>query len=352
MKTELKILPNVLFLTFDGSMYDVLRPEKTEYRVGEIICELDRATSSVNRIVDNIMKVSNFDKTPTTESIKKALDEIEDYYCQSFGVASGVMLVTELSTALKAYIKKWDSGDDIFSNAPEAIKEEILSRSRISEVGMGTVGQLLISGLILQYGVLKDTIRLNSAVMDVLERTNDPKAKILQMGQELFNEASVVRSQHYDYRIVNIEGKLTSVFGLQDSFSLILFEVANCINNKVELRQCKHCGRHFPLYGRTDTIYCSFPFGEDGKTCREIGAQATRAEKLKNDVAASEYRKLYLRIKMQVRRHPEDGTLKGILDELMKEGKEYRRRLDANEISEDMYLEWLNRIEKKYKEKK
>ncbi len=352
MKKDIEVLAKSLFITFDGSSYEVLNVEPGEYRVGEIICELDRATASVDRIIENIVRVSNFAEPSTTDGITIALNEIQKNFCTAFGSASGTMLVTELSWAARRYVKEIIDGRDVSLPMVDKVKQELLKKAGISEMGIDTIGQVLFSGFISWYRQLLENIKFNSMVMTVLEYTNDPKAKIYEMGQELFFEKSIIKSQNYDYRIVNLEGKLTSVIGLKDSYSLILFEIANCLNNSIELKQCKHCGRHFPLYGRSDTVYCSFPFGKDGKTCREIGAQATRTEKLRNDVAASEYRKLYLRIKMQVRRHPEDNTLKDLLERFMAEGKEYRRKLDANEITEEEYLEWLKKTEMKYKRKK
>lgn len=52
------------------------------------------------------------------------------------------------------------------------------------------------------------------------------------------------------------------------------------------------------------------------KTCKDVGAQITRANKEKNDVATKEYRKVYMRYKMMTNRHPEDSAAAQKFNEL------------------------------------
>ena len=54
--------------------------------------------------------------------------------------------------------------------------------------------------------------------------------------------------------------------------------------------KCKNCGHYFVSEGRSDAVYCSCPLWENkDKTCKDVGAQVTRANKEKNEAAAKEY---------------------------------------------------------------
>lgn len=355
--SEILIPRYQLFLTYDGLEYLALHQNYRNYYVGDVLCELGRAVDSFDRMIKMVMNVKNYNEPATTEGLAEALEEMGSMYCEAFGVASGALLLANYASTLRNLLsgriyEEIDTSKGKYS-ATQGDKKQILQSMGISEMGIKTVGQLLASGLILECDVIRKLNTLISLTWAPLTDEWDNDIKDSFLAHALFENGEIIRSIHIDYRIMNIEDKLTNVFAFTDAFSLLMFEVANCVNNNVRWKKCKHCGKFFALHGRSDTEYCSFNYGNmDGKTCREIGAQATRAEKLKNDVAASEYRKLYLRIKMQVRRHPEDNILKDLLDKFMAEGKEYRRKLDANEITEDKYLEWIKGIEKKYKEKK
>lgn len=346
-----------LFLSYDGVEYLALHQNHRNYYVGDVLSELGRAVDSIDRMIKMIINVKNYYEPATTEGLLEALEQIDSMYCDAFGVASGALLLANYASTLRNLIsgRIYEDIDKLKGEYSVTLrdKKQILRSMGISETGIKTVGQVLASGFILESGIIKKLNKLISLIWTPLTDECDTDIKDSFLAHALFENHDLIQSTHIDYRIMNIEDKLTNVFAFTDAFSLLMFEVANCVNNNVRWKKCKHCGKFFALHGRSDTEYCSFSDGNmDGKTCKEIGAQTTRAEKLKNDVAANEYRKLYLRIKMQVRRHSEDGRLQDLLDTFMAEGKEYRKKLDANEITEDDYLEWLNKIEKKYKRKK
>jgi hypothetical protein len=96
------------------------------------------------------------------------------------------------------------------------------------------------------------------------------------------------------------------------------------------------------LSGRRDAAYCSYPApGYEKKTCREIGAQVTRANKEKNDIITGEYKRIYMRLKMQVRRHPKDSVLQRKVKSLVSEGKEWRKKLANGLATSDEFMQWL-----------
>lgn len=72
-----------------------------------------------------------------------------------------------------------------------------------------------------------------------------------------------------------------------------------------------------------------------------MGAQITRANKEKSDDITREYRKVYVRYKMAISRHPEDAALVGKFERLTKEFKQRRAEVISGESTTEKLLEWL-----------
>ena len=347
---EIQIAKYRLFLSYDGMKYVVLHIEPTEYKIGEIMCEMDRVTDSIDRILEIILLLENFEEPVSSESIFQTLELLESEFSNEFGVASGVLLITDfaatLNTCFKSKLKKDKNGQVNGLEYSDSVEKKVLEKAGFSKMGLDTVGQALVTALIFEENLLKRYSKLVSLVMDRLMKSENYNVAESLIAHALFENGDLIRFQHIDYRIMDIEDKLENVYGIQDSFSLIMFEVANCINNKIEIRQCKNCGRYFPLHSRIDTLYCSFPFGKKGeKTCREIGAQLTRARKEHNDEVTKAYRKLYMRYKMATNRHPDDEKVAEKFDKLTNGVRTWRNQLANGNATAEEFLKWLESFE-------
>ena len=86
---------------------------------------------------------------------------------------------------------------------------------------------------------------------------------------------------------------------IQDKMKEFVDYVYN-INDKKELvkttnnsmKKCQNCEMYFILNSRLDEIYCDYP-KPDRKTCRENGTIQAYNERLKQNKALAEYRRLY-----------------------------------------------------------
>ena len=168
-----------------------------------------------------------------------------------------------------------------------------------------------------------------------------------ELGRTLWGEKCDGPTQ-FTYSIEQVNGRLTGVFEIKGLGSLVQFETVNCLNNGIVMKVCRNCGYHFPVYGRPDVVYCPYPAnGVDGKSCKEVGAQSTRVKREKEDPTVAAYRKVYMRLKMQTRRHPEDRAAADMLAELVREGKRWRVLIERapegneHEISMARYLAWI-----------
>lgn len=152
-----------------------------------------------------------------------------------------------------------------------------------------------------------------------------------------------INIQHIDFQIAIYEGQFHSLYTLKSSMSLLVFEAAHCMDNNVKFIKCVNCNEYFVPAGRSDAIYCNCSSPQNpSKTCREIGAQITRANKEKNDVATKEYRKVYMKYKMITIRHPEDREGKKTFDRLVEEVKGWRKNMANGIVTTDEFLEWLS----------
>ena len=148
--------------------------------------------------------------------------------------------------------------------------------------------------------------------------------------------------QHIDFRIVISKGELVPLYTVKSSFSLLLFEIANILQNDAVIAKCANCGEKFVVEGRVDTIYCNYPSPQNrDKTCRDIGAKVARANKEKTDVVTGEYRRAYMRHKMMTKRHPHDRRKREIFDSLTAGMKEWRKKLSDGTATTDDFLVWL-----------
>lgn len=149
--------------------------------------------------------------------------------------------------------------------------------------------------------------------------------------------------QNIDYKIVNLEGTLTSVYTIKNSISLLAFELAHISEVDPMIIKCKNCGHYF-VSKRIDAIYCSYSYKNTNKTCKEIGAQQTRKQKEKEDEFTREYRKQYMRLQMKYKRHHYDSKYKDALIGMVSGGKEIREKVKENKISEKEWKEWLEKF--------
>jgi hypothetical protein cdifQCD-7_20227 len=118
----------------------------------------------------------------------------------------------------------------------------------------------------------------------------------------------------------------------------VLEELVKTTNNPI--KKCQNCGMYFIPNSRLDEIYCDYPKA-NGKTCREQGAVQAYNERLKQNKALSEYRRLYQLKSMAVGRNRDNKQMKKDFDEWKKHAKERVNKLKHGILTEDEVYEWL-----------
>jgi len=330
-----------LTVEFDGKKNVLLADGKvTEYPIGGMACEYTRLHPTA--IKQFILDLPQYSTPFSCEEITAAIDHMYKAMTEELGALISLMVATDFLNYLSDFTQaKEDEAKELISQINEvlvgdAVKEFILKDTGFDEFGIATVGQAFLSA----YSSYAYQFVGFRKMFDVLVSDGNMGEDGMNGFFSLFDIKD--NFQHFDFNIFLYGGAFHSVYTIKSSISLIVFEAAHMIDADVKVVKCKNCGNYFIPVGRADRVYCSYPSPQDKtRACRDIGAQNTLIRKRKNDTIASEYRRLYMRLTMQQKRHPQDEQIRAKLTELTETMQRLRKQRDEGEISSDKILEWL-----------
>lgn len=118
---------------------------------------------------------------------------------------------------------------------------------------------------------------------------------------------------------------------------LIDFSLRECVRRGIPVRQCRSCGRYFPITGRITAEYCSRP-SASGKLCRSTAPVQKWAESRRSDQVFQVYRREYKRrfAWIKARKYTEDQFAAW-----HKAAKARKKECDREVISLDEFKAWL-----------
>ena len=335
-----------LNVDFDGKTNIVLENGIIkEYPIGGMACEYARFHPA--EIKPLILENTFFRNTNLKANGGHAIMELYEACLAKFGVVTAVMIITDISSLMADFnlanteeLKEMiDSLNE--DKATNQIKSFILKDSGYDEFGITTIGQAMLSAYeeyVGSYAAFKHSFNMLASDAEYEEK---------QVMGFWGLYASDIDFQHIDFHIMFYDNSFHSIYTIKSSMSLILFEAAHAMDAGTKFVKCKNCGHYFVPVGRSDSVYCGFPSPQDAtRECREVGANATRARKMKNDTLTQEYRRLYMRLKMAIKRHPDDAILHERLEDLTEGMKTRKKQKEEGSISVDSILEWLMAFEK------
>lgn len=89
-----------------------------------------------------------------------------------------------------------------------------------------------------------------------------------------------------------------------DLRDLAFLELAQMLEENVQLPKCRRCGHYFILKGDYDTQYCTRTYGTSTQTCQQLAAASTFQSKLRDNdsnnawgIYSRYYKRYYARIK-------------------------------------------------------
>lgn len=331
-----------LNVDFDGKKNILLEGEVIkEYPIGGMACEYARLHPT--EIKPLILGNSYFRDADLSENGGHALMELYEACLEKFGIITAVMILTDFSSFM-ADFKRANVGElkgliDPLNADRETnqIRSFILKDSGYDDFGISTIGQAMLSA----YAVYADSYVVFKHSFNMLASGEEYEEKQVMGFWGLY--ASNIDFQHIDFHIMFYDNAFHSIYTIKSSMSLIMFEAAHAMDADIKFVKCKNCGNYFVPMGRSDSVYCGYPSPQDQtKECREVGANATRARKMKNDILTQEYRRLYMRLKMAIKRHPDDDDLKARFTELTEGMKTRKKQKTDGTLSADSILEWLS----------
>ena len=335
-----------LNVEFDGKKNIVMEGDVIkEYPIGGMICEYARLRPT--EIKAFIMENSYFEDTDLKENGGRALMNFYEAMKEKLDIVTAIMVLTDFSNLMADFNRASDEElkallDSLDATETHQIKSYILENTGFEEYGISTIGQALLSA----YAGFANCYVPFKHSFDMLASGADYEEDQVMAFWNLY--ADNINFQHIDFHIMFFDNAFHSVYTIKSAMSLILFEAAHAMDAKTKFVKCKNCGNYFVPVGRSDSVYCGYPAPQDKtKECRDVGANATRARKMKNDVLTQEYRRLYMRLKMAIKRHPDDEQLQELFSELTNGMKETRSQLQKNLISTDGILEWLSAFDNK-----
>ena len=317
---------------FDGGIY--------EYPIGGLACEYSRFKPYT--LKDVIMKCPVFEEAPSESTIDESAKWFSDVLFKEYDLVTAIMILTDMSNLIHDYLWAEDKYKKQFMDdlneglQDDKVKQYILENSGMDKFSIDTMGAIYLSA----YAGFAGSYVAFRHSLDLLANDGGDDKDDVDAFLNFFGDYTEM--QHIDYRLALIEGKFAEIFTIKSSMSLILFETAHVMDSETAIIKCKNCGQYFVPTGRSDSIYCSYPSPQDSeKTCKDIGAQVSRSNKEKTDVTTKEYRKVYMRYKMLMRRHPEEESYEEQFNRLTSEVKEWRNKLAHGMATTEEFLAWL-----------
>jgi len=122
---------------------------------------------------------------------------------------------------------------------------------------------------------------------------------------EGYTEEELLERAKKDDKVIEI----SDIYKSDDIVALCFLTLVEIIKNNLIIKKCINCGMYFIPNSRIDEVYCEYSKGKD-KTCREKGALLTYTERLKQNKALAEYRRLYQQKSMAVGRNKDNKQMK------------------------------------------
>lgn len=332
---------NVVFQNNENTLLN--NGEVTVYPIGGMMTEFTQIDPT--KIKDVINRCGNLNVPLTSDRASELFCRFTEELRKEYGHATTCIIAVEFLNSLGDWPEAERQGkvEELLNrfrdNKTKEIWDFIFEDSGYDDVGIADFGQAMYTAYTVFSGIF---VSFKYTVQSLLDaKTPEEREKAIDVIQLL--GFSCMSMQHIDFRFITLDGEFKPLYTIRSAMSLLLFEIAHCIEQDTQFVKCKNCGKIFVPTGRKDTLYCSFQSPQNpNKTCSEIGAQVAMANKEKTDVVTQTYRRVYHRYKSALRRHP--GEIKYIraLQTLTEGMKEWRENLKCGSATTEMFLDWIN----------
>lgn len=321
------------------------------YKMGEILSELERIPPYLKYVLDAIKCCESYNAPLSSVFVGLIVSEFKRGLVDKMGYISSEIISLKFAQIIKRmcvddHIYTFKSVKEIFKEDISLIND-IFNEDDNDDKEIECCGQLML----LAYLFFKkdaewiSDICLIESYFIFLKQSEIRKYNKLNPA-EMVNYLSNENGKRITVELTMIGTSCANKYHFTKIDDLLQFDFTNSLDSDVVFKTCPNCGKHFPVYGRSDSIYCSFPvYGYKGKTCKDIGAQKAWLNKEKNDEVTGRYRKIYMRLKMRAKRHPYDKEIEKLVGKLIDEGKIMRKKYEQGAITLEEFMEWLNKFD-------
>ena len=237
-----------LYVYYDGKKNNVFQDGMTEYKIGALACEYARLKPADLREI--LYSYNNRKGKFSKDFFADAIDYIRIETERKFGLIISIMFATELFQAVYELLdKSKEELDKYFSTINkedkcDQIKTYILENYQSKKFGIDTIGDAIDYAYYIfatNYAIFK--ICFNRIFNDANCIEQEQKDNYVDMLLSFYGENFNI--QKIDYKIMNIEGKFASIYTIQNSASLLLFELAHIIETDTIVKKCEICKNYF-----------------------------------------------------------------------------------------------------------
>ena len=289
---------------------------------------------------DILIRAEHFHESLNETQISEAVASIVSEIKSKYSPVIAELLSAEIGTAALQYFDLTDEEKEDWTrlNCDEETNDtSFLADTGYDTFGTKTNGQFLLT---VYHIVFHRFLTFKYGFSALLNKDQDFASLYIKNMIDPYFKGN--RNQDIRYEVRYYNHRFNSVFILNSFISVLLFEYPHIINHKVRITRCKNCSNLFIPDKRSTAVYCNYPSPSNPqKTCREIGAQITWSTKEKNDIVTREYRKVYMRLKNAIKRHPENTALQAQLDTLTSNINDWREKIKNGSVTTEAFLKWL-----------
>ena len=324
--------------------YELIDDSNNHKRFGEFLVEMSDLDIDVSKIIDAFHEVPNGEAEVTDYEMLIAVNWLKEELGKIITDFFGHLVACKIVYYYNMYLRDKDSFGkgmkELILLKPLGDNPDLMLRQEDEYIfEIKDIRQFFVSII---YAMLIEILGGFVASSEVLSQISGGKS---DFKDELFEYSE---NDMMKYGIVFSNNEFHEVYSFDSLTSFFLFDTYNSIKSKVLVKRCENCKKFFIPQKRSDTIYCDRNSPQDSsKTCKKYGAEKQYQQNLKEDVAKSLYRKIYMSKQMLVRRNPEIKVYENAFENFKKQAKEWKDDIKKELRTTADYIKWLEDVRDK-----
>ena len=171
----------------------------------------------------------------------------------------------------------------------------------------------------------------------ILLRTKEDIATYTRIGEMTDKEIIDVYKAQYS---------ADNIFYVRDGFDVGLATLLWIVTNNLTIKQCQNCGKYFIPTVRSDELYCNNPSPQEAEfSCKVYASRRRWYDRKKQDDALKLQKAIASKLNMRQKRNPDIKTYRETYENFKKESQTWLSDYKKKIVSQEEFIEWLNRKE-------